>query len=590
MSALAVTASKGPLDIGEQFLKFEIRGLLGHGGHGWVYHGYDPFLDRHVAIKVIPSPADRGRDLGRRAQLEARVLCKLQHRNVVHVIDAGATAGGAVYLVMELLHGRTLRDAIREYRRLSVAEVLSLGAQIADGVQAAHEQNTIHRDLKPENVFLREGNAIKVLDFGIAKFLGSGAATTQRDLLHGTILYMSPEHLQGLRVTARSDIYALGTTIYEALAGTPPCLVGMEEPTLESVTFAQINRMPLTLDVLTGTVPRFVARTIQRMIAKAPADRFATMAEVAQVLRTNSERFTNEVPSGIAPPRKLWLGTHSIAPTSGAIRLGDSTTDVHQMAPTTTAPFADAQQVRNTATPLQFSLAPAIRTDVTAPMPRPKTAGTAQAARPSYAAQDVARLETSPEPSDALRDLQRGEPEPPSDLASPPLTLPQFLLCGVALGTLIGVLVALVQTYPRPTAPITKGSPTAVRPTPATRGPASAIASVSSMRAAPGAAMPKPMPAISSVNAPRVGAAVGEPPISAAASTATAVNPVSASPRPRPLARTVAKPASNQPSSGLPEAADLEKAEKTGVTSPAKPSASAARRPKAIYGSNDGVE
>ena len=589
MSALAVTARKGPLDIGEQFLKFEIRGLLGHGGHGWVYHGYDPFLDRHVAIKVIPSPADRGRDLGRRAQLEARVLCKLQHRNVVHVIDAGATAGGAVYLVMELLHGRTLRDAIREYRTLSVAEVLSLGAEIADGVQAAHEQSTIHRDLKPENVFLREGNAIKVLDFGIAKFLGAGVATTQRDLLHGTILYMSPEHLQGLRVTARSDIYALGTTLYEALAGIPPCLVGMEEPTLESVTFAQINRMPLTLDVLTGTVPRFVARTIQRMIAKAPADRFATMAEVAQVLRANLERFASEVPSGTAPARKLWLGTHSIAPTSGAIRLSDTTTDVHQLAPTTTAPLADAMHARNTATPLQFSLAPAIRTDVTAPLPRPKTAGAAQSTRPSSAAQDVAPLETSTESSDALRDPQLGEPEPPSELARPPLSLPQFLLCGVALGTLIGVLVALVQTYPRPTAPITKANVTAVRPSPATRGTASAIASVSSMRVAPGAATPKPMPAINRESAPPVATAAQQPPIAAAAGTAVAANPASASARPRPLTRTAAKPVTYQPSSGL-EAAELEKPEKTSVTPPPKPSASATRRPKAIYGSNDGAE
>jgi serine/threonine-protein kinase len=544
-----------------------------------------------VAIKVIPSPADRGRDLGRRAQLEARVLCKLQHRNVVHVIDAGATPGGAVYLVMELLHGRTLRDAIRDYRRLGVAEVLSLGAQIADGVQAAHEQNTIHRDLKPENVFLREGNAIKVLDFGIAKFLGAGAATTQRDLLHGTILYMSPEHLQGLRVTARSDIYALGTTLYEALAGTPPCLVGMEEPTLESVTFAQINRMPLTLDVLTGTVPRFVARTIQRMIAKAPADRFATMAEVAQVLRANLERFSHEVPSGTAPPRKLWLGTHSIAPASGAIRSSDATTDVHQLAPTPTAPLADALQARNTATPLQFSLAPAIRTDVTAPMPRPKTAGPAPTTHPASVARDVAPLEASPDSSDTRRDPAGGERETPSAIARPPLTLPQFLLCGVALGTLIGVLVALVQTYPRPGAPVTKANISAARPSPATTSTASAITSSSVMPAGPSAATPKATPAPHAVSTPTSATAQQQAMVAAAsAAAASAANSASAPARPHPLTRVVTKPASSQVSSGLLEPTDPVNAAKTSVAPSAKPSASPIRRPKAIYGSNDGAE
>ncbi|HYQ04115.1 MAG TPA: protein kinase [Polyangiaceae bacterium] len=557
MSALAVSTQKGPLDIGEHFLKFEIRGLLGHGGHGWVYHGYDPFLDRHVAIKVIPSPADRGRDLGRRAQLEARVLCKLQHHNVVHVIDAGATAGGAVYLVMELLHGRTLRDAIREYRQLNVVEALSLGAQIADGVQAAHEQNTIHRDLKPENVFIGEGNALKVLDFGIAKFLGSGAATTQRDLLHGTILYMSPEHMQGLRVTVRSDIYALGTTLYEALAGCPPCLVGMEEPTLESVTFAQINRMPLTLDVLTGTVPRFIARTIQRMIAKAPADRFATMAEVSQVLRANLERYAKEVPIASATPRKLWQGTHSISPTSGAIRLSHSPTDVHQLPPTT-APLADtlARHVRDDATPLQFSIAPAIRTDITAPMPRPQTMRATPAAQSTPPAQQAIEAEWMAAPG-AIEDA----PLPP--VPQPALTLPQLLLCGVALGTFIGVAVALIQTYPRSAVPATSASISALR-----------------------ASAPPQTPPLSSSAASTTATALAVP---AVPSSAAARTPIASSvvppPRPHPTTRAVSKPVNIGPASGLAEASNGE--QRANVAASAKPPT---RRPKAIYGSNDGAE
>jgi serine/threonine-protein kinase len=297
---------QGPFAPGAQFQKFEIRRLIGRGGHAYVYHCYDQFLDRHVALKVIPDPIERGRDLQRRAQLEARVLCKLQHPNLVHVFDAGTIDDEIVYLVMELLEGRTLRDVFREFRSLSVAEVLRIGAQIADGVHAAHELNAIHRDLKPENVFVQAGNAIKVLDFGIAKLLGASNQTTQKDLLHGTMLYMSPEHLQGLGVTPRSDIYALGTILYEAIAGGPPCLLGVDEPTIRELAWIQIARIPKPLDELVRGIPHFVARGIQRMLAKDPAERFPTMAEVAALMRANLARLESESRGTLSQGRELW--------------------------------------------------------------------------------------------------------------------------------------------------------------------------------------------------------------------------------------------------------------------------------------------
>jgi serine/threonine protein kinase len=316
-----VDPQAGPFGAGDRFFKYEIRGLLGRGGHAFVYHGYDSFLDRDVAIKIIVNPAEPGRDLQRRAQLEARMLCRLKHPNVVSVMDAGATEAGFVYIIMELLNGRTLRDVLVDLRRLTVAEALAVGAHIADGVQAAHIENAIHRDLKPENVFILEGNFAKVLDFGIAKFLG-GAKTTQRDLLHGTMPYMSPEHLQGLGVTARSDIFALGAVLYEALGGRPPCLVGMQEPTMHSLAWAQINRMPPPLDELTKTVPRHVARLVQRMIAKDPVDRFATMYEVAEVLRAGLRRMEAET-GEIEASRELWKASRSTGdPYSWTTKIG----------------------------------------------------------------------------------------------------------------------------------------------------------------------------------------------------------------------------------------------------------------------------
>jgi serine/threonine protein kinase len=302
----AVNAERGPLSPGERLLKYEIRGLLGRGGHAFVYHGYDPFLDRSVAIKIIPNPTDRDRDLRRRAQLEARVLCRLRHPNVVQVMDAGVTESGFVYIIMERLEGRTLRDVLLDVRLLTVQEALVIGAHIAEGTQAAHDENAVHRDLKPENVFIQVQNAAKVLDFGIAKFVGEAPMTTQKDLLHGTLLYMSPEHLQGASATARSDIFSLGVLLYEALSGRPPALLGIAEPTLQTLAWAQIHRMPPPLDELTGTVPRHVARLVQRMIAKDPVDRFPSMQEVAALLRSGLARVVSESPSGLPGARELW--------------------------------------------------------------------------------------------------------------------------------------------------------------------------------------------------------------------------------------------------------------------------------------------
>lgn len=321
----------GPLEIGATLLKWEIRGLLGKGGHAWVYHGYDTFLDRHVAIKIIPTPsqAEPERDLRQRAQREARVLSKLENENVVRLIDAGFTADGSVYIVMEILRGRTWRDVIHAVGTFNVIEALSLGAKVADGVQAAHGVKVIHRDLKPENVFVIENNGVKVLDFGIAKLFGPGAATTQRDLLHGTMKYMSPEHLQGLGVSERSDIYALGTMLYEALCGCIPCMIGVQDPTTNALIYAQLNRMPPLLDELVPTVPRFIARAIHRMLAKAPEDRFASMAEVGEVLRAHSQRYLQESNGRAPAARELWHFT--AAQPRSAVRLSHATTELHQL-------------------------------------------------------------------------------------------------------------------------------------------------------------------------------------------------------------------------------------------------------------------
>jgi serine/threonine-protein kinase len=146
--------------------KYEVRALLGKGGHAWVYECFDRFLNRAVAVKVIKTLREAGRDLSHRAQAEAQVLAAMTHPNLVRVMDAGVM-GGLVYIVMEKLEGRTLRHALMALSRLTVPEALNLAIQIAEGMHSG----VIHRDLKPENIFIEADSHVKVLDFGVAKVL-----------------------------------------------------------------------------------------------------------------------------------------------------------------------------------------------------------------------------------------------------------------------------------------------------------------------------------------------------------------------------------------------------------------------------------
>ena len=285
----------GPLRPGDIFERYEIRGEIARGGSAFVYGAYQEFLDRHVAIKVIPCKREQAREFRRRARAEAVVLSRLRHPNVVPVYDAGVTDDGSlIYIVMEQLEGCTLREVLEAVGPLSVPEALVVGAQACDAVEGAHRHGAIHRDLKPENLFIEDGNHLRVLDFGVAKFLGAGAATTAKHRWHGTPLYMSPEHLQGCGVTPRSDIYALGTLLWESFAGRNPCLNGIDTPTFQEIGWIQIASVPPLLTEVVPAIPDYVARVIQRAIAKAPEHRYGSMHDFGVALRDAERRFTLE--------------------------------------------------------------------------------------------------------------------------------------------------------------------------------------------------------------------------------------------------------------------------------------------------------
>jgi serine/threonine protein kinase len=318
-----------PFKEGDEFLNYRIHSLLGRGGHAFVYSGQHLFMERPVAIKVIPAPAEMNSDVYKRARLEAKILSQLSHPNVVKVYDAGVTEIGVIYIVMEMLEGWTLRAALNGMSRFTVSETLHVGLQVAAAVQAAHEQHAIHRDLKPENVFVLPGNVVKVLDFGITKFLGTNTTmTTEPHLIRGTPQYMSPEHMEGRVVTVRSDIYALGSILYELLATIAPALVGLQEVSSYAIGFSQIHRMPPRLDEVCSDVPRYVARSIQRMLAKDPGERPASMCDVVDELRQLQTRLAIELNATAGVLRELWHAPLDSYSTSVAPR-GPSTVALH---------------------------------------------------------------------------------------------------------------------------------------------------------------------------------------------------------------------------------------------------------------------
>jgi len=264
--------------------RYQVEGLLGTGGMGAVYRGRQIKLRKQVAIKVL-RPEYAHRDVYvRRFLLEARAASTIAHRHVVEVTDFGEASEGRVYFVMEYLEGEDLAKLIRRLGRVQWSRTRGLLLQIVRALKAAHGKGIIHRDIKPANIFLtqdaEEGDFIKVLDFGIAKFadpLDSAAdVLTNSNQMLGTAMYMAPEQALGREVTARSDVYALGAVAFQMLTGHAP----FQGVTPFEILMVRVNGPPPGLQALAPEVTAEVEALVQRAMARDPAERFADMAEL----------------------------------------------------------------------------------------------------------------------------------------------------------------------------------------------------------------------------------------------------------------------------------------------------------------------
>jgi CheY-like chemotaxis protein len=263
--------------------RYRLEERIGAGGFAAVYRGTDLDSARQVAIKVL-RPGAEAKRARQRLQLEGASALRVNHPNAVAVLDTAPAGGRVAYLVMELLSGRTLADELAACGPLPIARCARLLLPVCEVLAEAHRAGVIHRDVKPANIVLHRSNdqeIVKLVDFGIAQAEAQEGAPSSSGRLVGTPVYMSPERLLGRTHDQRADVYALGATAYELLAGRPPLVVG-DDP-LAAFLLRCTTEPPPPLHALRPEVPEPLERAVLAALEKDP-DRRASLAELATAI------------------------------------------------------------------------------------------------------------------------------------------------------------------------------------------------------------------------------------------------------------------------------------------------------------------
>ena len=274
--------------------KYYVEERLGSGGMGKVYRARHLSMDRPVAIKFLHQRFSEDEAARLRLLTEARAAVALRHSNAVSVTDFGHTTEGWVYIVMELLEGRTLREIVSREAPLETARAMSIMLQASDAVAAAHQAGIIHRDLKPSNILITQSAdqpaVVKVLDFGIAKFFAGNdddeSELAQSNTVIGTPRYMSPEQHNGSELTPATDVYSLGVILYEMLTGMVP----FSGSTPAEIAEKHVNNPPHSPREVVAAIPEEVERIVLHALEKQPSDRPPNAAEFRRELLETAER------------------------------------------------------------------------------------------------------------------------------------------------------------------------------------------------------------------------------------------------------------------------------------------------------------
>ncbi|RMD47983.1 MAG: hypothetical protein D6830_07780 [Ignavibacteria bacterium] len=259
--------------IGKVIDNYKFESVLGQGGMGIVYRGYDMKLDRHVAIKLLSVQVTDLTRFIERFRREAKNQAKLVHPNIVTVygfIEADKLLG----IVMEYVEGDSLDKIIHKQRRLHPYDAVYIIKQVLSGIGYAHTKGYIHRDIKPSNIIVNREGVVKIMDFGISKSLFE-KGVTQTGAKVGTVYYMSPEQIRGEKISHHADIYSIGCTLYEMLTGQPPFFYDSEYEIMD----AHLKKAPAKItQIVPGTPPK-LDEIVQRAMAKNPAERFSHCEE-----------------------------------------------------------------------------------------------------------------------------------------------------------------------------------------------------------------------------------------------------------------------------------------------------------------------
>jgi eukaryotic-like serine/threonine-protein kinase len=282
--------------------RYELQELIGRGGMSSVYKARDSLLERNVAVKILHQQYDADEEFVERFKREARSAARLQHPNIVTVIDRGED-DGRQYIVFEHIDGENLKEFIVRKGRLDVQEALEIALEIARALSFAHGHGLVHRDVKPQNVLLNGDGRAKVTDFGIARSLDVDSGMTQTGTVLGTSNYIAPEQANGQPVDAQSDVYSLGIVLYELLAGEVP----FPGESFVVIAMKHLHEPPPSILDKRRDVPLRVADAIDRALEKDPARRFPTMAAFAAELEqalVELEQHDEANATMVVPPKR----------------------------------------------------------------------------------------------------------------------------------------------------------------------------------------------------------------------------------------------------------------------------------------------
>jgi len=412
--------------IGSIVGNYKITEKIGEGGMGAVYRGVDMMLEREVAIKALRPELGSQPAVVERFRSEAVTLAKLNHPNIATLYNF-FRQGDHFFMVLEFVRGATLDRIINEHGAMSCEQAITMFAQVLEGIDHAHRFGVVHRDIKPGNVMLTQTGTLKVLDFGIARVLGTSRMTKTGHLI-GTIEYMSPEQVRGQETDARSDIYSLGMLLYEMLTGRVPFSTDSEFELMKS----QVEAIPPPPRDFAPHIPDAIEEAILKSLAKRPEDRFQTAGDFRAVLLAAGVSHTTSLPYPFA-------GGGPYAPPTGV-----DASDSH-------APFSQPASSRPAVSHPPFSN-PAISQE-TAKETRLATGDINFGAHPSPAAVPQAketRIGTAPDVAQFAH--APGASHKHASLASPSASNASFLsklnwkhytAAGIAAGLLLLVVVAV---------------------------------------------------------------------------------------------------------------------------------------------------